>query len=393
MSKAPREVSRRIWLESKRGLKHRNKIQQRRTKVFMKHFQKLVAAVGMLAVAVLDGVPTRAAFRPDVRPGYGVTGIKWLSDYNPNLRGTDYDTPVYVMEGKKTGAVALIMAGTHPREIGGVIAAEIVLENAEVEQGKLFVIPCLNAAGMSVPDTLGQVPHQLPFQSRQGKRWLYYGDRRIPLKKGEKDPEEFVHPLGYIHKDGSEWRNINRNYPGVADGTPAQMVTFGVMELIRREKPVSCLDIHEATAPEEVFDPRDGKKHPGGSLSYSLITHPKYLEPCIEMILELGERGVCLKPEQSIPGFRGISHYEIGEGTACVPFLSETPNPAMNVHAVGADPIHDTKHPLEERVGITAEILKVWFEKIPEFGGAPLTVNGLPSKKQIEAQGVGAWLQ
>ena len=356
-------------------------------------FQKFAAAAGMAAVLALNGAAARAAFRLDVRPGYGVTGIKWLSDYNPNLRGTDYDTAVYVMEGKKPGATALILAGTHPREIGGVLTAEVLLENAEVEQGKLFVIPCLNAAGMSVPDALGQVPHQLPFESRQGKRWLYYGDRRIPLKKGESDPEHFVHPLGYVHKDGSEWRNVNRNYPGVADGTPAQMVTFGVMELIRREKPGSCLDMHEATAPEEVFDPRDGKKHPGGSLSYSLVTHPKYLEPCIEMILELEERGVSLKPEQSVPGFRGISHYEIGEGTPCVPFLSETPNPAMNEHAVGADPLRDARHPIEERVGIMMEVLRVWFEKFPELTGAPLAVNGLPSQKQIEAQGVGAWLQ
>ena len=39
------------------------------------------------------------------------------------------------------------------------------------------------------------------------------------------------------------------------------------------------------------------------------------------------------------------------------------------------------------------EVLRVWFEKFPELTGAPLAVNGLPSQKQIEAQGVGAWLQ
>lgn len=335
----------------------------------------------------------KAAFRWDVRPGRGVTEIKWLSDYNPNLRGTDYNTEVYVMEGKKPGAAALAFAGTHAREIGGVVAAAVLLENALVEQGKLFVIPCLNAAGMSVPDELGQVPHRLPMKTRGGKRLLTYGDRRIPLRAGERDPEKFEHPLGYVHDDGREWRNINRNYPGVADGTPAQMVAFGVMELIRRENVGTNLDIHEATAPEDVFDPRDGQTHPGGTLSYSLITHPKYAGAVVEMIFDLEDCDVHLKPELSIPGFRGISHYEIGEGTACVPFLSETPNPAQNDYAYGKDPLHDAKHPIEERVGIIMEVLRVWFAKCEELTGAPLIVSGLPSRGQILSDGVGAWLQ
>ena len=338
-------------------------------------------------------LPAQAAFQIDVRPGYGVTGRKWLSDYSPNLRGTDYDAPVYVMEGKEEGGRALLFAGTHSREIAGPVSAAILLENARVTKGTLFVIPCLNVAGMSVPDSLGQVPHELEIATRGGKRLLYYGDRRIPLRAGESDPPEFVHPTGYVHKDGAEWRNVNRNYPGAADGTPAQMVCFGVMELIRREGIGTCLDVHEATAPESVFDPRDGKTHPGGTLSYSLISHPKYIDAAIEMIFDLEERGVMLKPEQSIPGFRGISHYEIGEGTSCVPFLSETPNPAQNDHAVGADPLHDARHPLEERVAIQLEIFRTWLGSCEKITGKPVALEGLPDKAQIERDGVGAWLR
>ena len=337
--------------------------------------------------------PAHSAFQIDVRPGYGVTGRKWLSDYNPCLRGTDYDTPVFVMEGREPGGTAFLFAGTHPREIAGPISAAILLENAAVSRGTLFVIPCLNVAGMSVPDALGQVPHELIVETRGGKRVWYYGDRRIPLKAGESDPAEFRHPSGYTHPDGSEWRNVNRNYPGVQDGTPAQMVCFGVMELIRRENIGTCLDVHEATAPESVFDPRTGKTHPGGTLSYSLITHPKYIDTAIEMIFDLEERGVNLKPEQSIPGFRGISHFEIGEGTSCVPFLSETPNPAQNDHAVGADPLNDARHPIAERVAIQLEIFREWLGKCGDITGAPVELTGLPDKLQIERDGVWAWLR
>ena len=355
-------------------------------------FRRLLLAAALLLL-VLGALPAGAAFQIDVRPGYGVTGRKWLSDYNPALRGTDYDTPVYVMEGAQKGGTALLFAGTHSREIAGPLSATILLENARVTRGTLFVIPCLNAAGMSVPDSLGQVPHELEIASRSGKRVLYYGDRRIPLRDGEIDPPQFVHPTGYVHEDGAEWRNINRNYPGVADGTPAQRVCFGVMELIRREKVGTCLDAHEATAPESVFDPRDGQTHPGGTLSYSLISHPKYIDTAIEMIFDLEDRGVKLKAEQSIPGFRGISHYEIGEGTSCVPFLSETPNPAQNDHAVGADPLHDAKHPIEERVAIQLEIFREWLGRCEAITGAPVVIEGLPDKKQIEENGVGAWLR
>lgn len=351
-----------------------------------------MCAAAFLLAASLNG-SAWGAFRMDVRPGYGVSRILWLSEYNPHLRGTEYDTPVYLMEGKQQGASALIMAATHPREIAGPATASVLLENAEVQQGRIFVIPCLNAAGMSVPDQLGQVPPQLLLEGRTGKRWLSYGDRRIPLKAGETDPEKFVHPSGYTHEDGSEWRNINRNYPGVADGTPAQMVTFGVMELIRREKINTCMDIHEAIPPEEVLDVKTGKMMPGGTLSYSLITNPKYIEQCVEMVFELGDRGVNLKPEASIPGFRGISHYEIGNETDCIPFLSETPNPGMNEYAVKPDPLHDAKHPIEERVGITLEILHVWFEFCETLVQKPLIVTGLPTKTQIERDGLGAWLQ
>ncbi|MGI6074966.1 MAG: deacylase [Pyramidobacter sp.] len=333
-----------------------------------------------------------AALRWDVRAGCGVTELQWLSDYNPHLKDTEYDAPIYVMRGSEKGAALLAFAGTHAREVGGPLSLTVLLENGRVKVGTLFVIPCLNSAAMAVADELGQVPHELKTRGRYGSRIFYYGDRLIPLRPGEKDPEHFVHWLGYTHKNGAEWRNVNRNYPGVADGTPAQQVCWAVMELIRRGKIASCLDVHEATAPESVVDPRDGKNYDGGELAYSLITHPKYVDWCFEMIMALETRGVRLKAEVSAPGFRGISHYEIGEATDCIPFLSETPNPAQNEHAVGVDALRDSRHPIEERVGIVMEILEEWFARCEDFAGAPFVMEGLPSKGQIEGGGLANWL-
>lgn len=346
----------------------------------------------VLCAAVLTGIPAQAAFKMDLRSGDGVTASKVLSDYNPNLKDSDYDTAVYVLKGNETGGKALILSGTHAREIGGVLTAAVLLENVTVEQGTLFVIPCLNAAGMSVPDSLGQVPHQVSIKTQSGMRSFAYGDRYIPLRAGESDPPEFRHPKGYVHKDGREWRNINRNYPGIADGTPAQRVAFAVMELIRTEGIETCLDMHEATAPEEVFDPRTGKKYPGGTLSYSLVTHPKYGEIAAEMLFDLEDYGALFKLELSDPSFRGISHFEIAENTECIPFLSETPNPAQHAHSTKKDPLHDPKHPIEERVGYMMDLLRVWFDKSTELN-MPLRVSGLPTRQQIQADGLGHWLK
>ena len=354
-------------------------------------------AVGMLGALMVFGAAaaegaTEAALRWDVRAGCGATELKWLSDYNPHLKDTAYDAPVYVMRGSEKGARLLVFAGTHAREIAGPLSLTLLLENGRVTSGTLFVVPCLNSAAMATADTLGQVPHELKMSGRFGTRVFYYGDRLIPLRSGEKDPERFVHRSGYVHKKGAEWRNINRNYPGVADGTPAQRICWAVMELIGREKIVSCLDVHEATAPEAVVDPRDGKTYDGGDLAYSLITHPKYVDRCFEMIMALEARGVRLKAEVSVPGFRGISHYEIGEATDCVPFLSETPNPAQNEHAVGIDALRDRRHPIEERVGIVMEILREWFGRCQEFFGAPFVIEGLPGKERVESDGLQGWL-
>ncbi len=352
--------------------------------------KKLTVLVLAAAVALAAGA-AQGAFRMDIRPGYGVTALGWLSDWNPHLKGTDYDTPVYRMDSGQPGAVALAIAGTHPREIGGFTAATVLLEQGQVTQGSLFVIPCLNAAGMATKDQLGRMDQQLMVEGRQGWRLLSYGDRYLPLEPGQEDPPRFVHPSGYVHDDGMEWRNVNRNYPGQAQGTPAQMITYAVMELIRREGVQWCLDMHESRTSERYLDRKTGKIEPGGQLAYSLITHPKGVELGAEALFLLEDRGVRLKLDQSAPGFRGISHYEIGQGTDCVPFLSETPNPAMDPWRERPDTLTDPHYRLETRVGTTLEVLRALAEVCGRTMG-PLTLQGLPTREQLEREGLAQWL-
>ena len=62
--------------------------------------------------------------KPDeLRPGPGVTQTKMLSDYFPDIAGTNADSTVYVMEGEQPGGKMLVLGGTHANEPSGYLAA------------------------------------------------------------------------------------------------------------------------------------------------------------------------------------------------------------------------------------------------------------------------------
>ena len=105
---------------------------------------------------------TSAAFgsflRPDIRPGYGVTDIGWLSDYFSPIRNTNMDTPVYFMDSGVEGPTFVLMGGTHAREISGTTAAIVFIENVIVTKGKVIVIPFSNLSAASIKDETGTHP-------------------------------------------------------------------------------------------------------------------------------------------------------------------------------------------------------------------------------------------
>ncbi|MCX5918777.1 MAG: hypothetical protein NTX30_19115 [Deltaproteobacteria bacterium] len=101
------------------------------------------------------------------------------------------------------------------QEIAGCMAATVLIENVEVTQGRLIVIPYANRSAMSVQDQRNRVPRVHPITSKSGPRYVPYGDRLTHLAdQGGPDPEKYVHPSGYELKDGAESRNLNRAYPG-----------------------------------------------------------------------------------------------------------------------------------------------------------------------------------
>ena len=99
----------------------------------------LVLAAACIAYLATQFLSMRVA--EPIYPGPGVTEIKMLSDWYPDLKDTAGDTEVYILEGKNPGDSMLVLGGTHPNEPSGVVGAVLLIENAVPETGTLYVIP------------------------------------------------------------------------------------------------------------------------------------------------------------------------------------------------------------------------------------------------------------
>jgi len=330
---------------------------------------------------------------PDIRPGYGVTETKWLSDYFTPLKGTNLDTPVFIMDSGNPGATFLLMGGTHAREIAGTTSALVFLENAVVKTGRVIVIPFSNRSAASIDDQSTDIPHFIQIETRSGPRYLIYGDRRTDIAdQGIDDPDKYVHdPSGMVIDNGAESRNLNRNYPGKPDGNPTQQLAYAILELIRQENVDFNLDMHESDTPRKLTDP-SGKVYEGGRLAYMLVCHPKGLELGAIAIMEMEDMGIPMKLEESNAEFRGLSHREIGDNSDCISFLSESPNPGQERIGEDKDVINDPDYPLKHRVGMHLELIKKLFSAYNLYYGNMIEVDNLPEYDELMEKDVGNFL-
>jgi hypothetical protein len=352
--------------------------------------------ISLLALCLL--LPASAwskAIDLDIRPGAGVTEQRRLSDYFAPLKNTNLDTDVYILDSGKPGATGLMIGGTHGNEIAGSVAALVALENVVVTAGRLIVIPYTNRSAQSMPDSRNNIAQQHPIQSRGGERILNYGDRRTdPGDQHSEDPEEYTNPGGYVLKNGAEARNLNRTYPGKADGTGTEQLAYAIIQLVKTEHVDFSLDMHEANTPA-TDKQDDGDYTPGGNkrLSYTLVAHPRGLELAAFALLAMEEdSGISMKLEESNRKYRGLSHLEIGDAADCLSFLSESPNPGQDRGRADADVITDAKYPLTHRVGMHLRIFKHLADAYADYYGKPLEMTGLPEYSDLVNGQIGQFL-
>jgi hypothetical protein len=274
----------------------------------------------------------------DIRPGYGVTETRWLSDYLPTLANTSGDTPIYVMNGDNEGGTLLLLGGTHANEIAGVMAATLLVERGAVSHGTVIVIPHANNSAAQYNDGIRHpgTPQWIELATPSGEvRRFRYGSRLTAAEDQDPDPEVFVHPLGG-EIDGQEARNLNRNHPGKADGTLTEQISYALFQLAAQEGVDVVIDMHESSTTSR--------------LAYMLVCHPSAMELGAMATLDLEMEGIALKQEVSQEEFRGLSHREFGDHTDALAFLVETPNPGQEDSIEHPDVVNDPEAPLSGRV-------------------------------------------
>ena len=250
-------------------------------------------------------------------PGPGVTKVKRLSDYHPDLKGTLGDTRVFVLEGKEPGGTFLVFGGTHCDETAGLAAALMVVEHATVQKGRVIVIPQPNNSGWTNNHPQEAHPQFITIPQKAGPgRVFRFGSRMGNSGELWPDPEVFIQ---YPHRQkysGEEIRNPNRAYPGRPDGTFQENVAYGIQMLHRKEHIDMQLDLHEGQ-PEYPF-------------VNAVSSHKRAADVGSGAVLEMQMADLNIGMETSPDSFRGLSNLEMGDMFPHLyAFTSETMNPAQ----------------------------------------------------------------
>ncbi len=278
---------------------------------------KLIIAVVMLAVLIVGGQELYAHrhYEEPVVLGPGVTRVERLSDYFEPLKGTMNDAAVYVFEGEEEGGKAFMFGGSHPGEVAGILAAILMVENAVVEKGTLYVVPHMNKSGSTGTQPSGGYPLYYHINTDFGSRKFRMGDRVTHPLDQWPDPDVYIHypsgqSLSYV-----EIRNCNRCWPGRPDGTLTEQTNYAAMEMIRKHDINVAVDFHEA---ELMYPVINCIVAPSKSASIATLA-------AINLSLDFD-----IHTEPSPPGYRGLSHREIGDYSDACPFLQEVPEPFLD---------------------------------------------------------------
>jgi len=366
---------------------------------------KALLASILLGLVLWGGLPLRRHRHFDVPiiKGPGVTEVRRLSEFSPGLAGTAGDTNVYVLQGREPGGKALLMGNTHSNEPEGMLTALIVIERGVVEKGTLFVIPFFNNSGSRNTRPGDGYPLYFDVATDWGARRFRYGNRDASPLDQWPDPDVYIHYpdrqlLSYI-----DVRNTNRTWPGRAAGPLMERVTFGAMELMRREKIDLAVDIHGA---ETMFPVTNCIVAPESSVKIATLAS----------LTVKAMEGFESHVEPSPSGFRGLSHREIGDHGPSLPFLLEAPIPFLDQPTGpktvqflldGKDPFllslakkkklfvpyDESGWPLEKRVGqnlsVTLELLRQFSKKTADRA---IAVRGVPRYADVVKNGVGHFL-
>ncbi|HOT68260.1 MAG TPA: succinylglutamate desuccinylase [Candidatus Saccharicenans sp.] len=363
---------------------------------------KLLATVVLVILIIAGGWPLwkQRHYQVPLVLGPGVTEVKKLSDFFPAIRGSQADTRVYVLEGKEPGGRALIMGNTHSNEPEGLLSVLIMIENAVVEKGTLYLIPYFNHSG-SLNTRPGEgYPLYFSVSTPWGQKTFRMGNRDASPLDQWPDPDVYIHYpekqlLSYL-----DIRNTNRTWPGRKNGLPMEQVTYAAMELLRQNQVDLAIDLHGA---ETMFPVTNCIVAPEKAIRLATLAS----------LTVKSMEGFENHVEPSPVKFRGLSHREIGDYSDTLPFLLEAPMPFLDqptgpktekLFLTGQDdfllslakkkklfvPYDESGWPLEKRVGqhlsVSLEIIRQYSRKTPERA---IVIQNIPRYRDVVQNGVG----
>ena len=160
------------------------------------------------------------------------------------LEGTPYETPAFFFKSNKPQPAILIIGGTHGNEPAGYEAALRLVDRFQKSppnQGKIIIIPLAN---------------HLAIQNYE---------RRITV------------PDGVDQEKG----NLNRCYPGNAEGFPMEQLAYQVQQITIENSVEVFIYLHEARRPHLETDTEGDEK----GLGQTIIYHPN--EPSTWLVMQM----------------------------------------------------------------------------------------------------------
>ncbi len=247
-----------------------------------------------------------------IYPGPGVTSVEMLSDYYPDLAGSNGDTEIYVLDSGVEGPSMLVLGGTHPNEPSGFITAVLLIENCEPQAGTLYVIPRTNHSAFTCNDPQEGSPMRFTIETPGGERWFRFGSRATNPVDQWPDPEVYVHASSSQRLSGSETRNINRAYPGRTNGNFTERVAYGITEFIRQNDITITVDLHEASPEYPTIN--------------AMVAHEDAMLLASQASINMQIEGMNIGLEPSPTNLHGLTHRELGDYTDTLALLMETAN-------------------------------------------------------------------
>jgi hypothetical protein len=364
-------------------------------------FCAIAFSIGALVVTLCAASIFRSMQEAEpIVAGAGVTAQRMLSATEPSLAGGPGDTPVFELAGAPGGTM-LILGGTHPQEIGGVLAAILMVENARVKRGRIIVVPQANRSGFTHTDPMEAYLHRFEIATPAGPRWFRVGMRLTNPAHQWPDPDVFVHQPSLERMVGHETRNLNRNHPGLRSGWLTARVSHALTAIAKEASLV--LDLHEAQPEYPVIN--------------TMVAHENAFETAATAVGTLQARRIPIGLSASPKNLHGLSHREFGDHAKAQAILTESANPAMGrfrgrtsaeLVVEGRDPNYvraaalkrlfvgfdERGWPLKLRVARNLASIKEIIDAYNELNpDSPIEVENIPDYNEVNTRGLGGFLQ